>query len=139
MLDADVLVLGGGLAGLSLAERLAGERVAGPRVVVVEPRTEYRDDRTWCAWRVAPHRYEGLVERSWSRFEVRHGGRSVTVACPDAPYQMIASRAFYRRAQAALEPSRRVVLELGRSAVGAPVRGDDGWTVSLDDLSLIHI
>lgn len=133
MLDVDVLVLGGGLAGLSLAERLAGERVAGPRVVVVEPRTEYRDDRTWCAWRVAPHRYEGLVERSWSRFEVRHGGRSVTVACPDAPYQMIASRAFYGRAQDALEPSDRVRLELGRSAVGAPVRGDHGWTVSLDD------
>ncbi|WP_146069326.1 lycopene cyclase family protein, partial [Cryobacterium sp. Y11] len=48
--DADLVILGAGLAGLTLAARLARER-SGPRVVLLEPRTAYRDDRSWCFWR----------------------------------------------------------------------------------------
>lgn len=133
MREADVVVLGGGLAGLSLSERLAAAPGAGPRVVVVEARAAYRDDRTWCAWGVAPHRYEHLVERAWSRFEVREGGRAVTVGCADAPYQMISAGVFYRHARAQLERSDRAHLELGRAVIGAPERQGEAWTVELDD------
>ena len=131
--DVDVAVLGGGLAGLSLAERLGAPARAGPSVVVVEQRAAYRDDRTWCAWRVASHRYDALVDRTWSRFEVREGGVAVVVECPDAPYQMISAGTFYRHAQSQLERSARVRLELGQAVVGAPRRLDDGWQIQLAD------
>lgn len=133
MPEADVLVLGGGLAGLSLAERLCAAGATSPSVLVVEPRTVYRDDRTWCAWRLAPHRYEHLVQHAWSRFEVREGGRTVSVACPEAPYQMIGAAGFYRYVEARLGACPRVSLERGCAAVGAPARRGDGWRVELDD------
>ncbi|MEY2979796.1 MAG: hypothetical protein RL562_23, partial [Planctomycetota bacterium] len=61
MPDLDLVVLGGGLAGLSLAERLAAAGAQAPRTVVLEARADYADDRTWCFWRHEPHRYEELV------------------------------------------------------------------------------
>ena len=51
----DVAIIGAGLAGLSLAARLAEPPFAGLRVLVLEPRTLYRRDRTWSYWSMQPH------------------------------------------------------------------------------------
>jgi lycopene beta-cyclase len=45
--DTDVLILGGGCAGLSLAVALA-ERAPAMRVDTLEARMDYTRDRTWC-------------------------------------------------------------------------------------------
>lgn len=128
MPDVDLLILGGGLAGLSLAERLASSS-SPPTTCVLESRTAYRDDRTWCSWRLAQGRYDALATESWSRFLVRADGREARVECADTPYQMIPSAAFYDRATAAVAASPRVTLELGCAVDAAPTPAAGGWQV----------
>jgi lycopene beta-cyclase len=138
MTEVDLIVLGGGLAGLSLAERLAASGAGAPRTVVVEARDAYHDDRTWCFWRPGTHRYEALVSHSWDRCAVRHAGREKLLDCARTPYQMIPSAAFYEHAQAAIETSPRTTLELGCRIEGDPVRTSVGWSVELGDGRVLH-
>ena len=129
MPDIDLVVLGGGLAGLSLAERLSAAGDRAPRTLVLEARARYEDDRTWCFWRLEPHRYDALAAASWSRFVVRDRGREATCECADTPYQMIPSGAFYEHARDAIAGSPNVTLELGSAVTAAPVRQGDAWRV----------
>ena len=62
--DADVLILGGGCAGLSLATALA-EQHSDLRVQILEARTTYVRDRTWCLWNTEPHPFQHCVTHRW--------------------------------------------------------------------------
>ena len=135
--DIDLVVLGGGLAGLSLAERLSAAGDRAPRTLVLEARARYEDDRTWCFWRLEPHRYDALAAASWSRFVVRDRGREATCDCADTPYQMIPSGAFYEHARDAIA-GRRTTLGsslgltgLARTATGAATGVATGATTGL--------
>ena len=66
--DADVLIVGAGCAGLSLAWHLVERGLGGRRLLLVDPRTEYGRDRTWCFWNVVEHPFEDLVTKRWSRW-----------------------------------------------------------------------
>ncbi len=127
--DLDLVVLGGGCAGLSLALRLAEE--AGPcrRVAVLEARTAYRHDRSWCFWRAGPHRYEPLVKRSWSQVALRHRSQVVQVDCARTPYQLLESGAFYDHALQAIQASTAVRLQTGVTVQGPPRPVAGGWRI----------
>lgn len=116
-LDADLIVLGGGCAGLSLAQRLARGK-SGLRVLVLERRTSYQDDRTWCFWQ-RPQRAPGLAHRRWPRWRFSCDGRRVTHHAPAyAEYRCVRSLDFYQDALAALAAQDDVRLLRGQ-AVGA--------------------
>lgn len=126
--DANLVILGGGCAGLSLGLRLAG--LPGPgRTLILEGRAEYANDRTWCFWRLAPHRFEHLVARSWPAVTVRSPQRSITVDCRQTPYQMIEGATFYAAAQAAVAGSAGVAVRLGTAVQGQPQAVAGGWRV----------
>ena len=61
----DIAILGGGCAGLSLARELANLSYS-KRVIIIEPRTVYEHDRTWCFWAEARHSLSELVSKKWS-------------------------------------------------------------------------
>ncbi|MFT5963166.1 MAG: lycopene beta-cyclase, partial [Burkholderiaceae bacterium] len=73
--DPALLILGGGCAGLSLAMRLAALGRDCPRTVVIEPRTVYGNDRTWCFWGNATAPLADLSCHQWSSMMVRAGRR----------------------------------------------------------------
>ncbi len=128
--DADLLVLGGGCAGLSLAERLAESPRRSHRTMVIEARSEYLTDRTWCFWRTAPHRHDDLVAKSWTRLRLKCAERSVLVDCRSAPYQMLESGSFYERAEDVIHRSTSVDLQLGTVILAEPERRGDIWCVN---------
>lgn len=110
--DHDVVILGGGLAGLSLAVRLA--RVPALRVLVIEPRREYRRDRTWCYWRVHDHPFGDAVAARWTSWEVMRadGGDTLRSVQSSAtlPYEMIPADRLYGAARAVLAAAPSVEL-----------------------------
>jgi len=127
--DTDLLILGGGCAGLSLALRLAEEPGRSGRVRVLESRQAYQHDRSWCFWRLGPHRFEPLVKRSWSNVTLRSASQAVQVDCSRAPYQLLESGSFYQHAQQAISRSTDVCLELGVSVLAPPQPVSGGWLV----------
>lgn len=128
--DADLIILGGGCAGLSLGERLAESPRPAHRTIVIEARRAYVTDRTWCFWRTAPHRHDALVAKSWTQLQLRSAGRTVRVDCRNAPYQMLESGSFYERAAGAIHRSTSVELQLGTTITADPQWSGDRWSVS---------
>ena len=127
--DLDLVVLGGGCAGLSLALRLAEHPGRCRRVAVLESRSSYNNDRSWCFWRLGPHRYESLIKRSWLRAMVRSSARAVQVDCANTPYQLLEAGAFYDHARQTLEAGVAVRLEMGVSVVERPLQVPGGWRI----------
>ncbi|MBG6056269.1 lycopene beta-cyclase [Salinibacterium sp. CAN_S4] len=111
--DVDLVILGGGCAGLSLAARLADART-GLTVVVLEARTGYVDDRSWCFWRPEQHDLSHLVSKSWSSWTFRGAdGRTSTRAVPGLRYQYIRGSDFYADALQRIATSSSVSIRTG--------------------------
>lgn len=101
--DAEVVILGAGCAGLSLAAALGQERAPGRRVLLLEPRTEYTRDRTWCFWNTEPHLFATAISHSWHSWRVSHGAREVKRSSRVYRYCHIAGHDFYRDALGRVE------------------------------------
>ncbi|MCB9568858.1 MAG: lycopene cyclase [Myxococcales bacterium] len=115
-MEVDLAIIGGGCAGLSLAVELAaaewppGQR---PRVALIEPRTDFVRDRTWCFWPVIPHAFDAAIRARWPRWEVRAPGRQVIRGSSRLPYVQIPADAFYEVALGRLRAAPNVELLLG--------------------------
>lgn len=125
----DLIILGGGCAGLSLASRLASLGPKSPGTLVLESRSRYVNDRTWCFWDTVDHRLSHLVSHKWHEVSLHAEERRVTVNCGLSPYQMIPSDSFYRHSQKALELSRNVHLVLDSHVLSNPHKVGGRWFV----------
>jgi lycopene beta-cyclase len=112
MLDADVAILGGGCAGLSLAVALS-HTMPGCRVHVLEERTQYVRDRTWCLWNAEPHPFESCVTHSWNRWRIRSAGESILRQSDRYAYQHIPADRFYEFALQSISASTQQQISLG--------------------------
>jgi lycopene beta-cyclase len=115
--DADIIVIGGGCAGLSLATRLADMGGGAPRTLILEPRTAYSNDRTWSGWRTAPHRFSACVQASWSRWAVATQGHGVVRGQAAMPYETIPADRFYDAALTAIDGNSALSLHTGTSVM----------------------
>ena len=63
MKEFDYVIIGGGCAGLSLAYELeVHKKLENKTLAIIEPRNEYKRDKTWSFWKVLDHNFE---ESSW--------------------------------------------------------------------------
>lgn len=138
---ADLVIIGGGCAGLSLGLRLAEDPGKLRRVVILEGRSAYANDRTWCFWRPGAHRFDALVSRSWSKLAVRAAQGEAFIACTEHPYQMLPSGAFYAYACARIENSASASLQLATKVLSPPVKHAFGWRIdtSRGPLAATHV
>jgi len=115
--NADLVIIGAGCAGLSLAARLARSR-SGLRVILIDPRTEYPDDRSWCFWRPARHDLAALVSHSWDRWRFSDAsGDQVQHRVVGLRYQYVRGSDFYTRARERIASSPTVHLHSGVAAL----------------------
>lgn len=112
----DLVILGAGCAGLSLAARLASGD-GDLRVVLVDPRTTFADDRSWSFWQHDHHPLRDIVAHEWSGWTYADlAGRSATHRVPGMTYQYIRGVDFYRWALAEIAGDDRIALRLGVAA-----------------------
>jgi len=128
-MDNDLLILGGGAAGLSLARRLAEQGATAPRTLVLEGRSDYADDRTWCFWMHPSAQLTHLVRRRWAKVSLASSTERVLVDCAEFPYALLPSGGFYQESCELLAQSERVRLALGVAVHGAPRKVDGLWEV----------
>ncbi len=71
MKEFDYIIIGGGCAGLSLAYELEiHEKLKDKTLAIIEPREEYKRDKTWSFWKVTPHNFDDCVKKNWENFSV---------------------------------------------------------------------
>jgi lycopene beta-cyclase len=133
----DIAIIGGGLAGLSLAVRLAVPRFQHLRVVVLEPRTQYVRDRTWCYWAENDadkaghhaHPFQTSVAIRWPSWEVMCGevGTPSYEAITNTGqhcYEMIPADRLYGDAERLITSSAHVKLLKGAMVIDASKKWD---------------
>lgn len=118
----DLLIAGGGCAGLSLAMRLA-TRCPSLKVAVIEPRERYVEDRTWCGWRTAQHPYLSCVGASWPGWRIIDGKLIIERGSSVYPYEMISAACFYEHSCRTVRSSTSVQLIMGSSVESMTQKG----------------
>lgn len=111
--SGDLLILGGGCAGLSLAVKLVEGGLGDRRLTVLDSRREYVRDRTWCGWSVRSHRFRSCVTHSWNSWSVRAGGAAAVQRSQKVRYEHIPADRFYDECLRVLRSSSRVDLRTG--------------------------
>ena len=62
MKEFNYIIIGGGCAGLSLAYELQiNKKLETKSLAIIEPRTDYKRDKTWSFWKVTDHNFEDCV------------------------------------------------------------------------------
>ncbi|WP_354700632.1 hypothetical protein DSM112329_00915 [Paraconexibacter sp. AEG42_29] len=119
MTDRPLVIVGAGCAGLSLAVALLD---AGwdPPLVLLERRTDYTRDRTWCFWDTGDVPWTHLADASWARWRI---GDAVQEA-DEHPYVQLPADRFYAAALGRLRRARHVELRRGVRVLGLAERGD---------------
>jgi lycopene beta-cyclase len=98
MKDFNYTIIGGGCAGLSLAYELdIHKKLDDKTLSIIEPRLEYKKDKTWSFWKVSPHNFEDCIKKSWQNFSINIPNKTKYLECNEYPYQSIDSGLFYEK------------------------------------------
>ncbi|GIW88137.1 MAG: lycopene cyclase [Isosphaeraceae bacterium] len=124
------VVVGAGCAGLSLTWYLLEQGVSEP-IAVIDRRSRFENDRTWCFWDVEPTPFSDLAASSWSRWEIREKQRTVTVEGSRYSYLRLRAVDFYRRVLERVEAAPNVTLLMG-CAVRSRREESDGVVIETD-------
>ena len=109
MKDFDYIIIGGGCAGLSLAYELdIHKKLENKTLAIIEPRLEYKRDKTWSFWRVIDHNFDDCVKRSWKNFSINLPSKTKHLKCKNYPYQSIDSGLFYEKINSKLKENKNI-------------------------------
>ena len=98
MKEFDYIIIGGGCAGLSLAYELEiHKKLKNKTLAIIEPRKEYKRDKTWSFWKVTPHNFDDCVKKNWVNFSINIAHKTNHLECNSYPYQSVDSGLFYEK------------------------------------------
>ena len=115
MAHVDLCIIGGGCAGLSLARYLAQDQSSNCRVVVLEPRNSYQNDRSWCFWSAGAPDLSPMASHRWERWAVSDDTSRIVHSDPQNAYCHIPAGTFYQCALRDIHGSENVELKTGVS------------------------
>jgi lycopene beta-cyclase len=115
-IDTDLLIIGGGLAAMALANRLI-ESGARFQVRIIEPRDDFAQNRAWGLWAPARHALSPFVNARWTRWSFsRDGGGGAEHAIPGLSYQLVESGPLFARRRDRIGDAPHIRLETGITA-----------------------
>ena len=109
MKDFDYIIIGGGCAGLSLAYELEiHDKLENKTLAIIEPRFEYKRDKTWSLWKVSPHNFDDCVKKKWKNFSINIPNKTKHLTCNQYPYESIDSGLFYKKINNKLKKNKNI-------------------------------
>ena len=109
MKEFDYIIFGGGCAGLSLAYELEiHKKLENKTLAIIEPRTEYKRDKTWSFWKVFGHNFDDCIKKNWKNFSINLPSKTKHLECNDFPYQTIDSGLFYEKIISKLKKNKNI-------------------------------
>jgi lycopene beta-cyclase len=110
MKEFDYIIIGGGCAGLSLAYELEiHNKLKDKTLAIIEPRLEYKKDKTWSFWKTIDHNFEDCVKKSWKNFSINVPNKTKHLKCDRLPYQSIDSGLFYEKINSTLKQNQNII------------------------------
>ena len=84
MKEFDYVIIGGGCAGLSLAYELEiHNKLENKTLAIIEPRLEYKKDKTWSFWKVANHNFNDCVKKNWEKLKLQNSDKGLLDGVPN--------------------------------------------------------
>ena len=109
MREFDYVIIGGGCAGLSLAYELEiHEKLRDKSLAIIEPRDEYKRDKTWSFWKVISHNFDDCVKKNWKNFSINIPDKTNYLDCQSFPYQSVDSGLFYEKINNKLKENKNI-------------------------------
>ena len=109
MKEFDYTIIGGGCSGLSLAYELeVNNKLKNKSLAIVEPRTEYKRDKTWSFWKTIDHNFEDCVIKNWSNFSINTSSEFLELKTKNFPYQTVNSELFYKKINNKLSKNKNI-------------------------------
>ena len=109
MKEFDYTIIGGGCAGLSLAYELdLHKKLENKTLAIIEPRDEYKRDKTWSFWKVINHNFDDCVKKSWKNFSINSPAGTKHLSCDYYTYQSIDSALFYKKIISKLKENKNI-------------------------------
>ena len=109
MREFDYVIIGGGCAGLSLAYELEiHKKLRDKSLAIIEPRNEYKRDKTWSFWKVISHNFDDCVKKNWKNFSINIPDKTNYLDCKNFPYQSIDSGLFYEKINNKLKENKNI-------------------------------
>ena len=109
MKEFDYIIIGGGCAGLSLAYELeTHNKLKDKTLAIIEPRLDYKRDKTWSFWKTTSHNFEDCVKKSWDNFSINIPNKTKFLECNKLPYQSIDSGLFYEKINSTLKQNQNI-------------------------------
>lgn len=95
--NCDILICGGGMAGLSLLVRAFKAGLWKDQQIIVLDRSQKREnDKTWSFWKAQDSAFEELISHSWKDMVFfSHAGKKIVLDNGDYTYNSIRSIDFY--------------------------------------------
>lgn len=113
---ADLVILGGGCAGLSLGRELSllekeGRRI--PRTVILESKPSSFSSKTWCHWRPTGQEDSIPVARKWNEWTFSSDKERIHHSTRAFEYVCVRGEDFFRNALEYIRQSQMIHLQTG--------------------------
>ena len=109
MKEFDYVIIGGGCAGLSLAYELElHNKLLDKTLAIIEPRKEYKRDKTWSFWKTFDHNFNDCVIKNWNSFSINTSLHSHELRSEKFPYQSVDSSKFYKKINSKLSKNKNI-------------------------------
>lgn len=107
--QADIIICGGGLAGLSLAVRLSEPEYAHLNVIVIDKSAKTANDRTWSFWaKKEQNRYAEIYHKSWAKIAFYSDEAEVISDTQPYTYNTIRGVDFYEHSLSIIDKAPHI-------------------------------
>ncbi len=105
----DYIIIGAGASGLQLAlAMLRDDFFKTKSIGIIEKKSKFNNDKTWCFWEKEKGLYNDIVYKSWNSGCVKGLGKTIDFDLKDYTYKMLKSIDFYAFAKNKIEQSSNI-------------------------------